>query len=135
MSRVQLAINVSDLEAALAFYSKVLEVQPAKVRPGYANFVVEDPPLKLVLVESEGAGGTINHLGVEVEEADEVSRVARRLSDEGLASATEEGVTCCFAIQDKVWTNDPDGIGWEFYRVLADTDDRGGSTRCPSGTC
>jgi catechol 2,3-dioxygenase-like lactoylglutathione lyase family enzyme len=135
VSRVQLAINVSDLEAALTFYSRVLEVQPAKVRPGYANFVVTDPPLKLVLVESADSGGTLNHLGVEVEDAEDVGRFARRLTDGGFTTATEEGVTCCFAIQDKVWTTDPDGLSWEFYRVLSDADEPGGSPRCPSGTC
>ncbi len=122
MSRVQLALNVSDLEAAIDFYSKLFATSPAKRRPGYANFAVADPPLKLVLVEAGGAGGTLNHLGVEVEESDGVAAAQRRLSGEGLATATEQGVECCYARQDKVWVDDPDGTPWEVYTVLADVE-------------
>lgn len=122
MARVQLALNVSDLEAAIDFYGRLFAVQPAKVRPGYANFVVAEPPLKLVLMEGGGVPGTLNHLGVEVETPGEVARAQVRLAAEGLSTATEEAVDCCFATQDKVWVDAPDGEPWEIYTVLADSD-------------
>ena len=119
MSRVQLSINVSDLDAAVAFYSRVLGTPPAKLRPGYANFAVEDPPLKLVLnAPGNGPGGTINHLGVEVDSPAEVEQAAARLAVEGLAPIPESQAKCCYALQDKVWLHDPDGVAWEFYTVL-----------------
>ena len=122
MSRVQLALNVSDLDAAVDFYSKLFATPPAKVRPGYANFAVAEPPLKLVLIEGHGDSGTLNHLGVEVESTDEVAAAHARLSGEGLATATEDQVSCCFAVQDKVWVDAPDGEPWEIYTVLADAE-------------
>ena len=122
MSRVQLALNVADLETAIGFYSKLFGTAPAKVRPGYANFAVESPPLKLVLVEGHGPPGTVNHLGVEVASTEEVGAAQRRLADEGLATATEDQVSCCFALQDKVWVDAPDGEPWEIYTVLADVE-------------
>ena len=120
VSRVQLALNVSDLEAAVAFYSKLFATEPAKVRPGYANFAVEEPPLKLVLIEGAGEPGTLNHLGVEVSSTDEVGMAHARLAAHELVRATEEQVACCYAVQDKVWTDAPDGEPWEIYTVLAD---------------
>jgi catechol 2,3-dioxygenase-like lactoylglutathione lyase family enzyme len=122
MSRVQLALNVSDLDAAVGFYSKLFGMPPAKLRPGYANFAVAEPPLKLVLIESEGGGGTLNHLGVEVGSTTEVDEARRRLAAEGLSTAAEDQVSCCYALQDKVWVDDPDGAPWEVYTVLADTE-------------
>jgi catechol 2,3-dioxygenase-like lactoylglutathione lyase family enzyme len=128
MSRVQLALNVTDIDAAIEFYSKLFGAEPAKVRPGYANFAIEQPPLKLVLIEnSEGRGGgvmgALNHLGVEVESADEVHAATRRLSAEGLEPDVQESTTCCYARQDKAWVTDPDGAPWEVYTVLADASD------------
>jgi catechol 2,3-dioxygenase-like lactoylglutathione lyase family enzyme len=120
MSRVQLAINVGDLDRAVDFYGKLFGVEPAKRRPGYANFAVADPPLKLVLIEGEGRGGSLNHLGVEVFSTDEVVSETSRLAGEGLATRTEEQVSCCYAVQNKVWVTDPDGAPWEVYTVLAD---------------
>ena len=125
MSRVQLALNVSDLEGAVEFYSKLFATAPAKRRPGYANFAVADPPLKLVLIENpdvRGAGveGALNHLGVEVETPAEVTQATSRLSGSGLATTEQCGTTCCYAVQDKVWVEDPDGAPWEVYTVLAD---------------
>ncbi len=120
MARVQLALNVDDVDEAVAFYSKLFGVGPAKRRPGYANFAVEEPALKLVLIENHGAGGTLNHLGVEVGSTADVAAATGRLSDEGLETRSEEGVTCCYALQDKVWVNDPSGAPWEIYTVLAD---------------
>ncbi len=125
MSRVQLALNVSDLEAAVGFYSKLFATRPAKREPGYANFAIADPPLKLVLVEQPdlrdgGAGGALNHLGVEVDTTDEVVQTQARLTDEGLDAHEQMGTTCCFAVQDKLWVEDPDGAPWEVYTVLAD---------------
>jgi len=125
MSRVQLALNVSDIEEAVEFYSKFFGTEPAKRQPGYANFAIADPPLKLVLVEDvtargHGVTGALNHLGVEVETTDEVSAATGRLSDNGLETAVEEQTTCCYAVQDKVWVSDPDGAPWEVYTVLAD---------------
>ena len=120
MSRVQLALNVSDLESAVGFYSKLFNAEPAKRRPGYANFAIDEPPLKLVLVESGQAGGTLNHLGVEVFSTDEVAAATARLADKGLDTDVEENTTCCFATQDKVWVADPDGARWEVYTITDD---------------
>ena len=120
MSRVQLALNVSNLEQSIDFYSKLFSVGPAKVREGYANFAIAEPPLKLVLIEGDGAPGTMNHLGVEVESTDAVAQATQRLSNEGLETKLEEETTCCFAVQDKVWVNGPDGEPWEVYTVLSD---------------
>jgi catechol 2,3-dioxygenase-like lactoylglutathione lyase family enzyme len=120
MARVQLALNVSNLEQAIDFYSKLFGVGPAKVREGYANFAIAEPPLKLVLIEGDGAPGTMNHLGVEVESTDAVAQATQRLSNEGLETKLEEETTCCFAVQDKVWVNGPDGEPWEVYTVLSD---------------
>jgi catechol 2,3-dioxygenase-like lactoylglutathione lyase family enzyme len=129
MSRVQLALNVSDLDAAVTFYSKLFGTAPAKLRPGYANFAIADPPLKLVLIEGGGGGGSLNHLGIEVVDSGEVDRAQRRLSGEGLAAAAEDGVTCCFALQDKVWVDGPDHEPWEIYTVLADVEMPDGQLR------
>jgi predicted enzyme related to lactoylglutathione lyase len=122
MSRIQLAINVSRLEDAIAFYSKLFATEPAKVKPGYANFAIAEPPLKLVLIEGHGEPGTLNHLGVEVASTDDVGAAQARLAATGLATATEDEVTCCFAVQDKVWVDGPDHEPWEIYTVLADAD-------------
>ncbi|MGH2703741.1 MAG: ArsI/CadI family heavy metal resistance metalloenzyme [Actinomycetota bacterium] len=122
MSRVQLALNVTDLDAAVDFYSKLFATPPAKLRPGYANFAIAEPPLKLVLIEGHGGGGTLNHLGVEVETTGAVGSAGRRLSAQGLPTLAEDGVSCCYARQDKVWVSDPDGAPWEVYTVLADTE-------------
>jgi catechol 2,3-dioxygenase-like lactoylglutathione lyase family enzyme len=129
MSRVQLALNVSDLDEAVGFYTKLFGTGPAKLRPGYANFAVPDPPLKLVLIEGAGVPGTLNHLGVEVESTDEVTAATTRLDDQGLATATEDNVSCCFAVQDKVWVDAPDGEPWEIYTVLADAEMPAGQLR------
>ena len=120
MSRVQLALNVNDLESAITFYSKLFGAQPAKVREGYANFAIAEPPLKLVLIQSPGQGGTLNHLGVEVESSDLVQQATTRLREEGLLTDVEENTTCCYAVQDKVWVHGPDAEPWEVYTVLAD---------------
>ena len=120
MSRLQLALNVSDLDEAVSFYSRLFGVEPAKRRPGYANFAVDEPALKLVLFENPAAAGTLNHLGVEVTSTDDVGAAAARLASSGLATRTEDNVTCCHAVQDKVWVDGPDGRPWEIYTVLAD---------------
>ncbi len=126
MSRVQLALNVADLDAAVSFYSKLFAAEPAKLRPGYANFAIADPPLKLVLIENPaGEPGSLNHLGVEVATPDDVTDATDRLRAEGLATATEEGVACCHALQDKVWVAGADGEPWEIYAVLADVEMQG----------
>lgn len=122
MSRVQLALNVEDLDVAILFYSKLFGVAPAKVKPGYANFAIAEPPLKLVLLENPGHGGTLNHLGVEVESSEQVHSEIARLTEEGLFTEEEIGSTCCFAVQDKVWVGGPDGERWEVYTKLADSD-------------
>ena len=122
MSRVQLALNVSDLDAAVAFYSKLFATEPAKRKPGYANFAIDQPPLKLVLLENPGQGGTLNHLGVEVDSADTVDAEQARLAQAGLAAMDERDTTCCYARQDKFWvTGAPGGERWEIYTVLADS--------------
>ncbi len=120
MSRVQLALNVDDIDEAVAFYSKLFGAEPAKRRPGYANFAIAEPPLKLVLLENPGQGGSLNHLGVEVAGTDEVVAAARRFMTEGLETRIEDGTTCCYALQDKVWVTGPGGEPWEVYTVLAD---------------
>jgi catechol 2,3-dioxygenase-like lactoylglutathione lyase family enzyme len=119
MSRVQLALNVADLDASIAFYSKLFRTPPAKVRDGYANFAIADPPLKLVLFAGGGAPGTLNHIGVEVESADEVAAAIARAQGDELPHDVQAGTSCCFAVQDKVWVQGPDNA-WEFYTVLAD---------------
>ena len=122
MARIQLALNVDDVESATEFYSKLLGVAPAKTRPGYANFAVDNPPLKLVLLEIPGQGGTLNHLGIEVESVDTVDAEQTRLAAAGLASVDERDTTCCYAKQDKFWVEGaPDGERWEIYTVLADS--------------
>ncbi|MDQ1742825.1 MAG: hypothetical protein QOE23_1164 [Pseudonocardiales bacterium] len=135
MSRVQLALNVNDLTESIAFYSKLFGVEPAKVRDGYANFAVTEPPLKLVLLENPGHGGSINHLGVEVDDIAAVDATQARLADAGLASVDERGTTCCYAEQDKFWVQGtPNGEQWEVYTVLADSQTFGcGPTA--EGTC
>jgi catechol 2,3-dioxygenase-like lactoylglutathione lyase family enzyme len=139
MSRVQLALNVSDVDQAVDFYSKLFQVEPAKRRSGYANFAVDSPPLKLVLIENPSAAGALNHLGVEVFSTDEVSAAQARLAGDGLATASEDNVTCCYARQDKVWVDDPDGAPWEIYTVLDDSDTPAGELRsvdvCGAGAC
>ncbi|WP_391530607.1 ArsI/CadI family heavy metal resistance metalloenzyme [Candidatus Frankia nodulisporulans] len=129
MARVQLALNVSDVDAAVEFYGKLFGARPVKRRPGYANFAIDRPPLKLVLIENpaaRGAGvaGALNHLGVEVATPEEVSAATARLAGAGLATATEQNTACCYALQDKVWVDDPDGAPWEIYTVLADIAER-----------
>jgi catechol 2,3-dioxygenase-like lactoylglutathione lyase family enzyme len=127
VSRVQLALNVDDLDAAIDFYSKLFGVQPAKRKPGYANFAIDSPPLKLVLLENPGHGGTINHLGVQVESSEQVHAEIGRLTDAGMFTEEEIGTTCCFATQDKVWVTAPDREKWEIYTVLADSETFGTS--------
>lgn len=122
MSRIQLALNVDDLDAAIAFYSTLFNTEPAKVKPGYANFTIADPPLKLVLLEVPGQGGTLNHLGVEVASSDTVHTEIARLTGAGMFTEEEIGETCCFATQDKVWVTGPGGERWEVYTVLADSE-------------
>jgi catechol 2,3-dioxygenase-like lactoylglutathione lyase family enzyme len=122
MSRVQLALNVDDLDTSIAFYSKLFGTPPAKVRDGYANFAVAEPPLKLVLIENPGHGGSLNHLGVEVADTDTVDAEQVRLAGSGLASVDERGTVCCYAKQDKFWVQGaPNGEQWEIYTVLADS--------------
>lgn len=132
MSRIQLALNVDDLSQAVDFYRRLFDAEPAKLKPGYANFAVVDPPLKLVLIEGEGGQGTINHLGVEVEGVADVRAATERLERQGLATTAEQGV-CCYADQDKVWVSGPDGTAWEVYTVLGDADSFHGESDCCAG--
>lgn len=119
MSRVQLALNVGDLDESIAFYTKLFKTPPAKIRENYANFAIADPPLKLVLIVGGGEPGTLNHVGVEVESTDEVAAATARMQGEGAACEVQDNTTCCFAVQDKVWVSGPE-IPWEIYTVLAD---------------
>ena len=119
--RLQLALNVDDLDTAIAFYTALFDTAPAKVRPGYANFAVASPPLKLVLLENPGSGGTVNHLGIEVQDTSAVEAEIGRLTESGLIAEEEMNTTCCFAIQDKAWVTAPGGERWEVYTVLADS--------------
>ena len=121
-SRLQLALNVNDIDQAIIFYSKLFGTGPAKVRPGYANFAIADPPLKLVLLENPGRGGSLNHLGVEVPDTRTVGAEQARLAGAGLASSDQGETTCCYAQQDKFWVQGaPDGEAWEIYTVLGDS--------------
>jgi len=140
MSRVQLALNVPDIDEAVGFYSKLFATEPNKRKPGYANFAIADPPLKLVLFENAGADARLNHLGVEVADSDAVWAHQQRLAEDGV-DAVEESGTCCFAKQDKVWVDGPDG-SWEIYAVLEDSDTFGRSSTvvedasgAPDGVC
>jgi catechol 2,3-dioxygenase-like lactoylglutathione lyase family enzyme len=122
MSRVQLALNVNDIDEAVAFYRKLFGAEPAKLRPGYANFAISEPPLKLILLENPGQGGSLNHLGVEVADTDAVDAEQARLAEAGLASVDERDTTCCYARQDKFWVKGaPSGERWEIYTVLQDS--------------
>ena len=121
MSRLQLAINVTDLDKAIEFYSRLFDAAPAKVKPGYANFAIADPPLKLVLFEGP-EGATINHLGVEVETAEEVMSAERRLSAAGLDTTGVDETICCFAEKAETWVFDPDGARWEWYVKSGDAE-------------
>jgi catechol 2,3-dioxygenase-like lactoylglutathione lyase family enzyme len=139
LSRVQLALNVADLDGAIEFYSKLFATPPAKVRPGYANFAILEPPLKLVLIEhpggrGQGIAGALNHLGVEVETSEEVQAATARLTGEGLDPQVQESTVCCYAVQDKVWVDDPEGMPWEVYTVLADARDETG-LGCTTEAC
>lgn len=135
MARVQLALNVSNLDEAVDFYSKLFRTSPAKVRPGYANFAVDEPPLKLVLIEGGGEAGSINHLGVEVFSTDAVLEATEYLAGVGLTTTVEEQTACCFALQDKVWVDGPDGRHWEVYTVLADAPDAAVCVTGDEGCC
>jgi catechol 2,3-dioxygenase-like lactoylglutathione lyase family enzyme len=123
MSRIQLALRVADLEGSVAFYTRLFGAEPAKRRPGYANFAIAEPPLKLVLIEgTPGEPTRMDHLGVEVETTDEVTAATARLSAEGLATATEQDTACCYAVQDKVWVTGPGQEPWEVYVAKGDAD-------------
>lgn len=139
MSRLQLALNVADIDSAVEFYSKLFGAAPAKRRPGYANFAIAEPPLKLVLIEHQdgrghGTAGALNHLGVEVDTPEEVRAATVRLSGEGLEPEVQESTTCCYALQDKAWVDDPDGAPWEIYTVLADAPEETG-LGCSTEAC
>ncbi len=121
MSRVQLAINVSNIDEAVAFYSLLFGTEPAKRKPGYANFAIADPPLKLVLIEGAG-GGTLNHLGVETESGDEVVAAEARLRDDGVATTGVDDTICCYAAKTETWVTDPDGARWEWYVKTGDAE-------------
>lgn len=128
MSRVQLALRVADLEASIAFYAALFDTPPAKRRPGYANFAIEEPPLKLVLLEGETDQETaMDHLGVEVESSKTVTEARDRFVEAGLATFDETDTECCYAVQDKVWVHGPGAEPWEVYVVKADSDSLGGS--------
>lgn len=137
MSRLQLALNVDDLDASIAFYSTLFGTTPAKTKPGYANFAVAEPPLKLILIQNPGQGGSINHLGVEVADTDAVDAELTRLGDAGFAALEERDTTCCYAKQNKFWVeNTPDGERWEIYTVLEDSETFGAAPATDQGgTC
>lgn len=133
MSRLQLALNVADLEGSVTFYSKLFGVEPAKRRPGYANFAISEPPLKLVLIEGEPDQATrLDHLGVEVGSTDQVDAATNRLKEAGLATFEENDTSCCYAVQDKVWVHGPGREPWEVYVVKGDSDQQGKTTDVPA---
>ena len=120
--RVQLALNVNDIDEAVEFYSKLFDAKVAKRKPGYANFAIDEPPLKLVLFENPGADERLNHLGVEVFDDGDVHAATDRLRSAGMANSVEDAKTCCYATQNKVWATDPQGMRWEWYRVIEDSE-------------
>ena len=130
MSRVQLALNVADLDESIAFYTTLFQTPPAKIREGYANFAIADPPLKLILFTGSGEPGSLNHIGVEVDSAEAVADVIARTTSSGIDQEIQENVTCCFAVQDKTWVKGPDNE-WEFYTVLDDAE----QMACSADTC
>jgi catechol 2,3-dioxygenase-like lactoylglutathione lyase family enzyme len=134
MSRFQLALRVGDLEGSIAFYTKLLGVPPAKRRPDYANFVVAEPPMKLVLLPGTPGQATIlDHLGIEVDAAEEVAEAGRRFDAIGIDSEAEAQTACCYALQDKVWVHGPGGEPWEVYTVIAEADTLGKSADIAAG--
>jgi catechol 2,3-dioxygenase-like lactoylglutathione lyase family enzyme len=138
MSRVQLALRVGDLQGSIDFYAKLFNTEPAKLRPGYANFAIAEPALKLVLLEGEPGQATVmDHLGVEVDSTDEVDAASKRLTGEGLETLTEDNTTCCYALQDKVWVHGPGQEPWEVYTVKADSQSFGTDSAALAGaaTC
>jgi catechol 2,3-dioxygenase-like lactoylglutathione lyase family enzyme len=136
VSRVQLALRVGDLAGSIAFYTNLFGVRPAKQRPGYANFAVTEPPLKLVLLEGEpGQDTVLDHLGVEVETGDQVSDATRRLSAAGLSTDVRNDTTCCYAVQDKVWVHGPGKEPWEVYVVKEDSASYGTDPRLTAANC
>ncbi|MBD2090601.1 VOC family protein [Microcoleus sp. FACHB-1515] len=135
MTRIQIALNVSGIDVAVDFYSKLFDAQPAKRRPGYANFAIAHPPLKLVLIENPAAAGQLNHLGIEVESSEQVSAANERIQQTGLSVDPEHSVACCYAVQDKIWLKDPDGADWEIYTVLQDSDTFGKSRNNAQACC
>jgi catechol 2,3-dioxygenase-like lactoylglutathione lyase family enzyme len=138
VSRVQLALNVSNIDEAVAFYSRLFGAEPAKTRPGYANFAIADPPLKLVLIEGQGDPATLNHLGVEVGTGAEVRATEARLSGEGLATTGVDDTTCCYALKTETWVRDPDGAPWEVYVKTGDAEQMSttvASGRSPATSC
>jgi catechol 2,3-dioxygenase-like lactoylglutathione lyase family enzyme len=137
VSRVQLALRVADLEASIAFYRKLFGTEPAKRRPGYANFAIAEPPLKLVLLEGDtGQETVLDHLGVEVESTEQVSEATERLSSLGLFTDVQNDTTCCYAVQDKVWVHGPDQEPWEVYVVKDDSATYGADPQLsPAGCC
>lgn len=135
MGRLQLALNVENRDEAVEFYSKLFDAKPNKIEPGYANFALSDPPLKLVLIENPGGDERLNHLGVEVETSQEVNDAHARLTASELDAAAGENVECCFALKDETWVHDPDGAAWEIYTVLADVPSgKGSATPARAGT-
>jgi catechol 2,3-dioxygenase-like lactoylglutathione lyase family enzyme len=135
VSRVQLALNVSNIDAAVAFYSRLFGTEPAKTRPGYANFAIADPPLKLVLIEGRGDPATLNHLGIEVETGTEVRATEARLADEGLTTTGVDDTTCCYALKTETWVNDPDGAPWEVYVKTGDAEQMANTTHGDADGC
>lgn len=130
MSRLQLALNVNDIDAAIHFYRKLLAAEPTKRKPGYANFAIADPPLKLVLFENPTASQKLNHLGIEVESAEQVKELSDRLEQANLNVRSDNQTTCCYAVQDKVWVKNPNGNDWEIYTVLEDSETFSCSPNC-----
>lgn len=134
MSRVQLALNVTDVDQAVDFYSKLFGAEPAKRKPGYANFALADPPLKLVLIEA-ATGGTLNHLGVETETGEQVVAAEARLSAEGVPTTGVDDTVCCYATKTETWVTDPDGAKWEWYVKTGDAEQMANQVVGEGGVC
>jgi catechol 2,3-dioxygenase-like lactoylglutathione lyase family enzyme len=133
--RLQLALNVGNLDEAIDFYARMFGTPPAKVRPGYANFAIADPPLKLVLFAGAGPAGSINHLGVETESAEEVTAADARLRASGLTTTGVDDTVCCYAEKAETWLHAPDGNRWEWYVKKADAEQFAMSSAAPTSGC
>jgi catechol 2,3-dioxygenase-like lactoylglutathione lyase family enzyme len=123
--KTHISLNVSDVNASVNFYTKMLGIEPVKLRSDYAKFDVANPSLNLTMNQiSFEAGGSLSHLGLQVETSREVMEMTKRWAESGLVTLEEMQTDCCYALQDKTWVSDPDGNRWEVFTVIENTEDK-----------